>query len=299
MWPFLKAKSSTRAPAPSHVGRDGAFGPPEQGVAPDDDAELAGEPGAHPAAELRDDRQQGPFQSVCLAGVGGDVRSPKDPALARGLVGGEACPICAGDGRPYGIVAELGASYLTAERGTPFRGYCCLVLKRHAVELHDLGESEASLMDDMRRTSRALQEVTGAVKVNVDIHGNTLPHLHVHFFPRYVGDPGRGRPHRLPPGARDQGVHLEPGGVPEVRGRTAGRRRSGLTADPSSPRSRRNRDINARLPVCYLNQGSFPSLIRVPSVRSMRHEPSSKARRTSPRSGEWTTSGTAPDPKIR
>jgi len=84
----------------------------------------------------------------------------------------------------------LGASYLTTERDTHFRGYCCLVLKRHAVELHDLGNAEAaSLMDDMRRTSRALQEVTGAVKVNVDIHGNTLPHLHVHFIPRYLGDP--------------------------------------------------------------------------------------------------------------
>lgn len=58
------------------------------------------------------------------------------------------------------------------------------------MELHDFGDREAaSLTDDMRRTSRAIQEVTGAVKINVDIHGNTLPHLHAHFFPRYVGDP--------------------------------------------------------------------------------------------------------------
>ena len=40
-----------------------------------------------------------------------------------------------------------------------------------------------------RSAGRALQEVTGAVKINVDIHGNTMPHLHVHFLPRYVGDP--------------------------------------------------------------------------------------------------------------
>ncbi len=113
----------------------------------------------------------------------------RDPEKWRTLVSGEACPICA-SGKPYGIVAELEASYLTTEEGVPFRGYCCLVLKRHAVELHDLGDEEAaSLMDDMRRVSRALQEVTGAVKINVDIHGNTLPHLHAHFFPRYVGDP--------------------------------------------------------------------------------------------------------------
>ena len=58
------------------------------------------------------------------------------------------------------------------------------------MELHDLGDAEAfSLMGDTRRVSRALKDVTGAAKMNVDIYGNTLPHLHAHFFPRYVGDP--------------------------------------------------------------------------------------------------------------
>ncbi len=115
----------------------------------------------------------------------------RNPEKWRTLVSGEACPICADYTPPQVvIIAEMEASYLTTEEGVPFRGYCCLVLKRHAVELHDLGDAEAaSLMDDMRRVSRALQAVTGAVKINVDIHGNTLPHLHAHFFPRYVGDP--------------------------------------------------------------------------------------------------------------
>jgi len=36
-------------------------------------------------------------------------------------------------------------------------------------------------------TARALKEVTGATKINYEIHGNTVPHLHL--FPRYlVGD---------------------------------------------------------------------------------------------------------------
>jgi diadenosine tetraphosphate (Ap4A) HIT family hydrolase len=119
------------------------------------------------------------------------ARPWRDPDRWRALLSGEACPICADHTPPEVVViAEMEASFLTTEEGAPFRGYCCLVLKRHAVELHDLGEEEAaSLMEDMRRTSRALQEVTGAVKINVDIHGNTMPHLHAHFFPRYVGDP--------------------------------------------------------------------------------------------------------------
>ena len=69
-------------------------------------------------------------------------------------------------------------------------GYCCLVLKRHAVELYELGADEAyALMSDLQRAAKAIQDITGAVKMNYEIHGNTLPHLHVHLFPRYKGDP--------------------------------------------------------------------------------------------------------------
>ncbi len=133
----------------------------------------------------------GPSERIGYMSGGSQVHESnwRDPEKWQALLSGEACPICA-SGKPYGIVSELEVSHLTTDEGVPFRGYCCLVLKRHAVELHDLGDEEAaSLMNDMRRVSRALQEVTSAVKINVDIHGNTLPHLHAHYFPRYVGDP--------------------------------------------------------------------------------------------------------------
>jgi len=93
------------------------------------------------------------------------------------------------EGKCRGIIVELDTAYLTTQRDQPVHGYCCLVLKRHAVELHELDEDEAGkFMMDMRRVSGALKSVTGAVKLNLEIHGNTIPHLHVHFFPRYVGD---------------------------------------------------------------------------------------------------------------
>jgi diadenosine tetraphosphate (Ap4A) HIT family hydrolase len=104
------------------------------------------------------------------------------------LCSGQACPICL-SGKPFGIVAELNATYLTSSPDSPMRGYCCLVLKRHAVELHDLSADEACrLMRDLQRVSKIVQEITGAVKLNYEIHGNTIPHLHVHLFPRYKGD---------------------------------------------------------------------------------------------------------------
>lgn len=110
------------------------------------------------------------------------------------LYSGEACPICR-EGCPLGIVAELNATYLTSSPEGPLWGYCCLVLKRHAVELHGLSADEASaLMKDIQRVAKVLQAITGAVKLNYEIHGNTIPHLHVHLLPRYKGDPFENRP---------------------------------------------------------------------------------------------------------
>jgi diadenosine tetraphosphate (Ap4A) HIT family hydrolase len=69
------------------------------------------------------------------------------------------------------------------------------VLRRHAIELHDLSDGEgAAFMRDAQRLSRAIAAATDAVKLNYEIHGNTIPHLHLHVFPRYVGDPFEGRP---------------------------------------------------------------------------------------------------------
>ncbi len=107
----------------------------------------------------------------------------------RGLVSGEACPICR-RGYAQDIIHELEASWLTMfERQATMRGYVCLVAKRHVVELHEFTENEAAaFMRDLHKVSKAVCAATKCVKLNIEIHGNTLPHLHVHFFPRYKGD---------------------------------------------------------------------------------------------------------------
>jgi diadenosine tetraphosphate (Ap4A) HIT family hydrolase len=111
-----------------------------------------------------------------------------DPALWQRLISGEDCPICSRR-NGWDPVAELEvSSVMTADDG-PMRGYCWVPLRRHAVELHDLEPGEAAAyMSDLMRVSRAVQAVTGAVKMNYEIHGNTVPHLHTHIFPRYRGD---------------------------------------------------------------------------------------------------------------
>ena len=117
-----------------------------------------------------------------------------DPHRWRDLRSGAQCPICL-RGRPLDVVAELESAWLTAQERAPARGYVCLVFRTHAVELHDLAPAAAAaFMSDAQRVSRALCAVTGAVKLNYEIHGNTLPHLHMHFYPRYPGDRFEGRP---------------------------------------------------------------------------------------------------------
>ncbi|HEV3469623.1 MAG TPA: HIT family protein [Pyrinomonadaceae bacterium] len=110
------------------------------------------------------------------------------------LRSGESCPICL-QGKPTNIIAELEVSFLTAGEETPIKGSCALFFKRHAVELYELSPEEAAaFMRDAQRASKAVHEATGAIKMNYEIHGNTIPHLHMHLFPRYVGDAFEGRP---------------------------------------------------------------------------------------------------------
>jgi diadenosine tetraphosphate (Ap4A) HIT family hydrolase len=81
------------------------------------------------------------------------------------------------------------------QEAAPVQGYVCLVSQIHAVELHDLADATSmAFMRDARRVSKALAIATGAVKLNYEIHGNSLPHLHMHFFPRYRGDQFEGQP---------------------------------------------------------------------------------------------------------
>jgi diadenosine tetraphosphate (Ap4A) HIT family hydrolase len=110
------------------------------------------------------------------------------------MVSGSDCPICRGF-TAWTPVAKLEASWVMADEAGPMPGYCWVPLRRHAVELHELEQDEAAAyMRDLQRVAEAVQAITGAVKLNYEIHGNTVPHLHTHIFPRYRGDRFEGRP---------------------------------------------------------------------------------------------------------
>src|SRR6266511_2724010 len=81
------------------------------------------------------------------------------------------CPICR-RGRPRDVVAE-----------------------RHVVEPFELpAPSGFAFWRDVLLVAKALADLFSPVKMNYEIHGNTIPHLHVHLYPRFHADPFVGRP---------------------------------------------------------------------------------------------------------
>jgi diadenosine tetraphosphate (Ap4A) HIT family hydrolase len=137
-----------------------------------------------------------------------------DPDRWAALCSGTECPICR-RGEPLDLVAGLEASWVTMQEAAPVRGYVCLVSRIHSVDLHDLPTmAAAAFMRDAQLTSKVVATLTGAVKMNYEIHGNSLPHLHMHFFARYRGDRFEGRP--IDPRSTHQSVY-GPGEFERVR----------------------------------------------------------------------------------
>jgi diadenosine tetraphosphate (Ap4A) HIT family hydrolase len=69
------------------------------------------------------------------------------------------------------------------------------VTKTHVIEPYELSaDAQAEFWRDAMNVARAVAAVANPVKMNYEIHGNTLPHLHLHLLPRFVGDPYGGGP---------------------------------------------------------------------------------------------------------
>jgi diadenosine tetraphosphate (Ap4A) HIT family hydrolase len=125
---------------------------------------------------------------------------------------GDGCPSCA-EGRPeataWGVRYFAGTcadAYLV--RADVQRGLSVVVFRgRHVVEPTELTAAEAAVYGrEVLRVGRALEAVLAPVKMNYDLLGNTVPHLHTHIVPRYADDPRPGWPFPFPdpePGPMD------------------------------------------------------------------------------------------------
>jgi diadenosine tetraphosphate (Ap4A) HIT family hydrolase len=108
---------------------------------------------------------------------------------------GEGCPLCVAeraDETPDGIrffAGELTDAYLN--RGGVQRGLTHVYWRgRHIVEPTELTPDEAeAFWRELLTVGRAIERAFEPVKVNYNILGNSVPHLHVHVIPRYGDDP--------------------------------------------------------------------------------------------------------------
>ena len=104
------------------------------------------------------------------------------------------CPICR-RGRPRDVVAVLRSAWVSAPSRAALPGYVAVVAKRHVVEPFELpAPSGFAFWRDVLLVAKALADLFSPVKMNYEIHGNTIPHLHVHLYPRFHADPFVGRP---------------------------------------------------------------------------------------------------------
>lgn len=80
------------------------------------------------------------------------------------------------------------------------RGYTISIWRgRHVAEPTELSDEEASAYWlELLRVGRALETHFEPVKLNYDLLGNSLPHLHAHVIPRYADDPNPGWPFPFP-----------------------------------------------------------------------------------------------------
>jgi diadenosine tetraphosphate (Ap4A) HIT family hydrolase len=102
-----------------------------------------------------------------------------DPDEWRRLCTPEGCPMCGDDPHPEWVLAETELCRISAWSQAVLPGYACVLSKRHVIEPFELAEDEqASFFLDAMATARGLANLFGSVKMNYEIHGNTLPHLH-------------------------------------------------------------------------------------------------------------------------
>jgi diadenosine tetraphosphate (Ap4A) HIT family hydrolase len=87
-------------------------------------------------------------------------------------------------------IADLESSRVFLHEDQFFPGYVLLVLRRHATELYALSAGERrTLIEEVSRVAEALSRVFRPVKMNYELLGNQVPHIHWHVVPRLATDP--------------------------------------------------------------------------------------------------------------
>jgi diadenosine tetraphosphate (Ap4A) HIT family hydrolase len=103
------------------------------------------------------------------------------------------CEICERIARftpenPY-LIAELESGYAVLGDNQMYRGYTIFLAKRCVPELHELPSGERSrFLEEMATVAEAVFQAFSPRKLNYELLGNSVAHLHWHLIPRYADD---------------------------------------------------------------------------------------------------------------
>jgi len=104
------------------------------------------------------------------------------------------CEICERIARftpdnPY-LIAELSTGYAVLSDNQYYPGYTIFVAKQCVPELHDLPpDVRPRFLEEMAQVAEAVFRAFAPRKLNYELLGNSVSHLHWHLFPRYADDP--------------------------------------------------------------------------------------------------------------
>lgn len=90
------------------------------------------------------------------------------------------------------LIYKFAESLLVVGDHQFYRGYCQLIFKRHAREMHELNEkTQVAVFAELMLAARAVALAFAPWKMNYACYGNVVEHIHWHLFPRYAADAER------------------------------------------------------------------------------------------------------------
>lgn len=107
-----------------------------------------------------------------------------------------SCPMCTKwHDEPDMRIAELRHCYVMLNKDQFFKGYCFVFAKEHVTELFHLDfQARSGIIEEVNSVAAALFRSFSPAKINYELLGNMVPHMHWHIIPRFTNDPLWPRP---------------------------------------------------------------------------------------------------------
>ena len=136
--------------------------------------------------------------------------------ISEGRMAERSCPLCKRlddlrSRRDPGFIHEFPNSFAVLGQQQLYRGSCMLISKKHAAELHLLPPPErVAFCAEMMILAEAIFRTVQPDKLNYELLGNLVPHLHWHIFPRVKVDKKFSDPIWVRPEKERLAVQLSP-----------------------------------------------------------------------------------------